>query len=66
MPRKGHSEEQIIYALRQAQAGKKVGKICRGIVPVRVRGSLADRREGGGADEALGGSPRRAGVDHDR
>ena len=29
MPRKGHSEEQIVYALRQAQAGKKVGDICR-------------------------------------
>ena len=29
MPRKGHSEEQIIYALRQVEAGKKVGDICR-------------------------------------
>ncbi len=29
MPRKGHTEEQIIYALRQAEAGKKVGEICR-------------------------------------
>ena len=29
MPRKGHSEEQIVYALRQAEAGKKVGDICR-------------------------------------
>ena len=29
MPRKGHSEEQITYALRQAEAGKKVGDICR-------------------------------------
>ena len=29
MPRKGHSEEQIIFALRQAEAGKKVGDICR-------------------------------------
>jgi putative transposase len=29
MPRKGHSEEQIIYALRQVEAGKKVGEICR-------------------------------------
>jgi putative transposase len=28
MPRKGHSEEQIAYALRQAEAGKKVGEIC--------------------------------------
>jgi putative transposase len=31
MPRKGHTEEQIIYALRQAEAGKKVGDICREI-----------------------------------
>jgi hypothetical protein len=29
MPRKGHTEEQIIYALRQAEAGKKIGDICR-------------------------------------
>jgi putative transposase len=29
MPRKGHTEEQIIYALRQAEAGKKVSDICR-------------------------------------
>ncbi len=29
MPRKGHSEEQIVYALRQAEVGKKVGDICR-------------------------------------
>jgi putative transposase len=29
MPRKGHTEEQIIYALRQVEGGKKVGDICR-------------------------------------
>lgn len=29
MPRKGHSEEQIVYALRQVEAGKKVGEMCR-------------------------------------
>lgn len=29
MPRKGHSEEQIVYALRQVEAGKRVGDICR-------------------------------------
>ncbi len=29
MPRKGHTEEQIIYALRQVEAGKKVGDVCR-------------------------------------
>jgi putative transposase len=29
MPRKGHTEEQIVYALRQAEGGKKVSDICR-------------------------------------
>ena len=29
MPRKGHTEEQIVYALRQAEAGKKVSEIIR-------------------------------------
>jgi putative transposase len=29
MPRKGHTEEQIMLALRQAEAGKKAGDICR-------------------------------------
>ena len=29
MPRKRSSEEQIIYALRQVEAGVKVGDVCR-------------------------------------
>jgi putative transposase len=29
MPRKGHSEEQIVYALRQVKGGKKVSEVCR-------------------------------------
>jgi putative transposase len=29
MPRKGHSEEKIVYALRQAEGGKKVSEVCR-------------------------------------
>jgi putative transposase len=29
MPRKGHSEEQIVYALRQVEGGQKVSEICR-------------------------------------
>jgi putative transposase len=29
MPRKGHSEEEIVRALRQAEAGQKVSDICR-------------------------------------
>jgi putative transposase len=29
MPGKRHSEEQILYALRQVEAGKKVSEVCR-------------------------------------
>ena len=29
MPRKGHSEEKIVDALRQVEAGKKVSEVCR-------------------------------------
>ena len=29
MPRKGHSDEQIMYELRQVEAGKKVSEVCR-------------------------------------
>lgn len=29
MPRKSHPEEKIVYALRQAEAGRKVSEICR-------------------------------------
>ena len=29
MPRKGHSEEQIVYAIRQVDGGKKVTDVCR-------------------------------------
>jgi putative transposase len=29
MPRKGHNEEKIAYALRQVEAGKKVSEVCR-------------------------------------
>jgi putative transposase len=29
MPRKGHTDEQIMTALRQAEAGKKVSDVCR-------------------------------------
>jgi hypothetical protein len=29
MPRKGHSEEEIVRALRQAEAGQKVSEIYR-------------------------------------
>lgn len=29
MPRKGHTEEQILQALRQAEGGEKVVEVCR-------------------------------------
>jgi len=29
MPRKGHTEEKIVFALRQVEGGKKVADICR-------------------------------------
>jgi len=29
VPRKGHSEEQIVFALKQAENGIKVADICR-------------------------------------
>jgi len=29
MPRKGQSEEKIVFALRQVEAGKKVADVCR-------------------------------------
>ena len=29
MPRKGHTEERIIFAVRHVEAGRKVGDICR-------------------------------------
>jgi len=29
MPRKGHTEEQIITALQEVEAGAKVGEVCR-------------------------------------
>lgn len=29
MPRKGQSEERIVFALRQAEGGKKVADVCR-------------------------------------
>jgi putative transposase len=29
MPRKGQSEEKIVFALRQVESGKKVADVCR-------------------------------------
>ena len=44
MPRKGHTEEQIIRALRQAEAGQKVerhlpgdGRIAAGVLQLETK-----------------------------
>jgi len=29
MPRKGHNQEKIIYALKQSESGVKTAEICR-------------------------------------
>lgn len=29
MPRKGHSEERIVYALKRVEGGEKGGDVCR-------------------------------------
>lgn len=29
MPKKGHTEEQIVAVLRQAEAGEKLSELCR-------------------------------------
>ena len=31
MPKKGHSEEQIVGALQRVESGEKVGAVCRGL-----------------------------------
>jgi hypothetical protein len=40
MPRKGHSEEEIVGALRLVEGGQKVSEICREMV-CRSRHSTA-------------------------
>jgi transposase-like protein len=52
MPRKGHSEEKIVYALRQVEAGKKVTEVCRemGVSPQAFY-SWKRRYAGGGLNE---------------
>jgi DNA invertase Pin-like site-specific DNA recombinase len=36
MPRKGQSEEKIVYALRQSRSAQKVTEVCREIDVVLV------------------------------
>lgn len=38
MPRKGHSEEEILRALRQAESGEKTADVCRahGVSPATL------------------------------
>jgi putative transposase len=47
MPRKGHSEEQIVYALRQIEGGKKVSEVCREMGVSAQAGYRWKRRYGG-------------------
>ena len=53
MPRKGHSEEKIVFALRQVEAGKKVSEVCRerGVSP-QAFCSCKRRYAAGGAPAA--------------
>jgi transposase-like protein len=41
MPKKGHTEEQIVAVLRQVEAGARVAQICR---KVGISEGLATRR----------------------
>ncbi len=31
MPKKAHTEEQIVAALQRVESGEKVGEVCRGL-----------------------------------
>ena len=31
MPKKGHTEEQIVGALQRVESGETVGEVCRGL-----------------------------------
>jgi hypothetical protein len=47
MPKKGHTEEQIVAVLRQVEAGERVAEICRKVgISRRLttcgRGSMPD------------------------
>jgi hypothetical protein len=55
MPRKGHSQEKIVYALRQVEAGKKVAEVWREmgvstqafyILETALRGAWVERTAG--------------------
>ena len=47
MPAKGHSEEQIVYAIRQVEGGKKVTDVCREM-GVSVQASYSWKKRYGG------------------
>jgi len=52
MPRKGHSEEKILYALRQVEAGQKVSEVRREMgVPAQAFYSWKRRCAGLGWNE---------------
>jgi hypothetical protein len=49
MPRKGYSEEKILYALRQVKRAKKVSEVCREMGSRRRRSTA-----GSGATQGWG------------
>ena len=68
MPKKGHTEEQIVAVLRQAEAGEKVSELCRK-VGISEATYYAWKKQYAGTAESLPGSlpandgwPHRAGY----
>jgi hypothetical protein len=54
MPRKGHSDEKIVFALRQLEGGKDVGEYvgkwaCRRRCPSATAGAAVDQRRRSGS-----------------
>lgn len=47
MPKKGHTEEQIVGALQRVESGEKVGEVCRGLGVTELRELRQLRDENG-------------------
>ena len=50
MPRKGYSEEKILYALRQVKRAKKVSEVCREMGSRRRRSTAGSGATQAGAE----------------
>lgn len=59
MPRKGNSEEKVVYALRQVKAGKKVSEVCQEM-GVPVKNGYIESFNGRLRDECFNGEPNGA------